>query len=374
MLTWRSRMPQGMHLKSDGFASSLYDPEGRMTLRHYCAQKGIDYRDLGLPVALETFFSYGMAFQKQMVPSLDLRTVAKLHRSDHGFRLTLSDGEAIGAQRVIVATGISRFEYLPPELSRLPSTHCSHSADNQDLSIFAGKRVVVLGGGASSADVAAILLDHGAKVEIVSREPVIFHEPPSGKPRAWWERLKHPNLGLGPSLRSTAYAVFARQFRFLPVHVRQRIVRRHLGPAAGWYVRDKILGRVPMRSGYSIRTADVRGAEIALQFTHRNGTVIEVHADHVIAGTGYRVDLGRLRFLDDALHSELVLDGTSPALSRHFESSIRGLFFVGFASAMTFGPLTRFALGARMTARILTAHLRRRRTPQLVDRLSSATP
>jgi hypothetical protein len=106
---------------------------------------------------------------------------------------------------------------------------------------------------------------------------------------------------------------------------------------------------------------------------HQDGSALEVLADHVIAGTGYQVDLARLPFLD-ALRAELVLDGASPALSAHFESSVPGLYFVGLASAVTFGPLTRFAHGAGFTARRLCAHLRRRRAPQPMPGLSSARP
>ena len=86
----------------------------------------------------------------------------KLEQSGAGFSLTLSDGESVNAQRVVIATGISYFEYLPEELRSLPSTHCSHSADNDDLSKFAGRRILVIGGGASATDVAALLVDHGA--------------------------------------------------------------------------------------------------------------------------------------------------------------------------------------------------------------------
>ena len=371
-MNWRSKMPKGMHLKSDGFASSLYDPEDKMPLRSYCAEKGISYRDIGLPVALDTFCNYGMAFQKQMVPSLDTRSVAKLARSEAGFRLTLADGETVDAQRVVVATGISCFEWLPPELVDVPKTHCSHSADNQDLSKFAGKKVLVIGRGASSTDVAAILLDHGAKVEIVSREPVIFHDPPGDKPSLWW-RMRNPNFGLGPNFRSAVFTLFPQIFRHLPVRLRQRIVRRHLGPAAVWYIRDKMVGTVPMRSGYSLKSAEVRGAGICVKFAHTDSSAMEVQADHVIAGTGYHVDLHRLTFLDGALRSQIALEGSSPALTGNFESSVPRLYFVGLASAVTFGPLTRFALGARFTARSISAHLRRHRAPQPVERLSRAS-
>ena len=36
---WRSHMPEGMYLKSDGFASNLSDPESRFTLKDYCGRR-----------------------------------------------------------------------------------------------------------------------------------------------------------------------------------------------------------------------------------------------------------------------------------------------------------------------------------------------
>src|SRR3974377_126570 len=52
---WLKHMPKGMHLKSEGFASSLYEPSGTFTLGAYCKERGIDYADLGIPVRLEVF-------------------------------------------------------------------------------------------------------------------------------------------------------------------------------------------------------------------------------------------------------------------------------------------------------------------------------
>jgi len=72
-----------------------------------------------------------------------------------------------------------------------------------------------------------------------------------------------------------------------------------------------------------------------------------LEVDHVIAGTGYQVDLKRLPFPGDAVRSQIKLEGTWPALSRHFESSLPGLYFVGLAFALTFGPLARLAQALR---------------------------
>src|SRR5437899_814013 len=63
MHSWRARMPAGMFLKSEGFGSNLYDPDGRFTLERFCAENGLAYRETVLPVPLETFTAYGLAFQ-----------------------------------------------------------------------------------------------------------------------------------------------------------------------------------------------------------------------------------------------------------------------------------------------------------------------
>ena len=54
MDSWRTRMPAGMCLKSEGFASSLYDPTGEFTLERFCAQNRLTYGAQGEPVALST--------------------------------------------------------------------------------------------------------------------------------------------------------------------------------------------------------------------------------------------------------------------------------------------------------------------------------
>ena len=68
---WSSHMPCGMRLKSEGFASDLYDPGGQFTLKAYCAGNNIPYRDIGLPVKLDTFVAYGLEFQRRYVPDLE---------------------------------------------------------------------------------------------------------------------------------------------------------------------------------------------------------------------------------------------------------------------------------------------------------------
>jgi hypothetical protein len=360
MQSWAQHMPRGMCLKSEGFASDIYDPHGRMTLRSYCEQSSIAYADVGLPVKLDTFVEYGLAFQRELVPTLEAQDVVRLKRLPQGFVVELASGETVAARAVIVATGVSYLGFVPQILSSLPKAVCSHSSEHSDLTGFNGREVIVIGGGASATDVAALLRAAGATVTLLARHPIKFHQPPGG-PRSLWQRMRAPNLGLGPGLRSAAYTLFPRLFRLLPASLRLRIVATHLGPSGGWFVRDEVEGRIPIHLGYEVQDCEARGARVRLRAMDRHGRSLELEADHVVAATGYRVSLEKLRFLDSELIAALRLekDG-SPALSAGFESSVEDLYFVGLAGAATFGPLLRFALGAKYSARRLTSHLRRR--------------
>lgn len=356
MQVWREQMPAGMHLKSDGFASDLYEPARRFTLKQYCEDRAIAYGDYGSPVRLDTFVAYGLEFQRKFVPMLEPVSVSEVRRDSEGYQLRLENDETLSAHAVVIATGISYFGHVPEVLTALPASLCTHSSAHHDLSGFRGRQVVVVGGGASATDIAALLHAAGSLVQIVTRRPLEFHLPPSDKPRSLWQRTKAPNYGLGPGLRSALYTKAPELFHLLPLQLRQRIVSRHLGPSGGWFIKDQVIGNVPMYVGYEIRTVTPRqdGASLRLQGP---GPALDIDANHIIAATGYQPSVARLSVLSEPLRSELALEGQSPVLSPSFESSLPGLYFIGVASALSFGPLMRFARGAEYTATRLGRHL-----------------
>lgn len=364
MHNWRQHMPQGMLLKSEGFASNLYDPDASLTLGQYCRENRIAYADLGLPVRLQTFSAYGLEFQRRFVPAIENKTVAALERSAAGFLLQLSDGEIVTANRVVVATGISHFHHVPPLLAALPPGFVSHSSEHGDLEPLTGRHVTVVGAGASALDLAALLRHRAAAVQVVARRPLIdFHEK-MRLPRSFADRIRAPMSGLGPGWRSRLCTDAPLLFHHMPQSFRLEVVKRHLGPAPGWFVRDQIVGHVPLLLGTALTAADVREGRVHLRTRASDGTEGEIVTDHVIAATGYRADLRRLPFLNDALRAALRSVDHTPELSANFETSVSGLYFVGLASANSFGPLARFAFGAKFTARHLTRHLARHARPR----------
>lgn len=360
MDSWRAHMPQGMFLKSDGFASNLSDPAGALTLRQYCSEQRIPYADAGLPVALDTFSGYGIEFQKRMAPGLEQTTVESVRPAPQGFRLRLATGETAFARRVALAVGITHFAHIPPEIAHLSSELASHSFAHRRLERFKGRSVVVLGGGSSALDLAGLLHEMGAEVTLIARRRALnFHTKALSPNRPLWQRLRHPKSGLGPGLRSRFYANAPGMFHYLPESLRLRIVRRTLGPSGGWFIREKVIGRVPLILGTEIQRASVQDYKVRLEFRGADGKPFDITADHVIAATGYRPELARLPFLDETLRARIDAVHGAPVVSTAFESSVPGLYFVGLSAANSFGPVMRFAFGADFAARTVARALAR---------------
>jgi NADPH-dependent glutamate synthase beta subunit-like oxidoreductase len=356
MRFWSRHMPRGMHLKSEGFASNLSDPGGEFTLRDFCREQGIDYADVGLPVALETFIAYGREFQRRFAPSLEPDEITALSDGPTGFELTTEKGERVHARQVVIATGIGKFTYLPAEIRQLPESLVTHSSQHSVLKSFANARVAVLGAGASALDIAALLHEAGADVQLIARTRSLkFHDKPR-EPRPLIERIKEPRSGLGTGWRSRLSCDLPLVFHALPESVRLRAVARHLGPAPCWFTRDAVEGKIGMHLGAMLEGAEPAASGIRLAI-NQMGERKMVEADHLIAATGFQVAMSRLAFLQKSLRERIRSVVDSPVLGRRFEASVPGLYFVGISAANSFGPLLRFAFGADYTARRLAGHL-----------------
>jgi len=358
MHTWRAHMPEGMKLKSEGFASSLYDGTGDLSLGAYCREQRLNYQDTGLPVTLDLFSTYGVAFQQRKVPHLEQTDAVQLDSTEGGFRIALANGLDCVARRVVIATGISHYEHLPECLAGLPPDLAGHASRTRDPRALAGKRVAVLGGGASAIDMAALLGDAGADTRLIVRgKRVVFLGPPATRPRSTLESLRAPQSGLGPGWKSRLCTDAPWLFRTLPEGFRHKVVRKHLGPSAGWWTRAPVENHVDVLLQTRIVGATPRGGAVELQLMQSDGTRRTEIVDRVIAATGYRPDLRRLPFLAKALRQEIAETAHIPHLSGAFETSVAGLYVTGLAAAYTFGPLLRFAYGADFTARTLGRHL-----------------
>ena len=356
--TWRAHMPKDMLLKSEGFASSLSSPDPKSTLKAYCAERGIEYCDRNIPVSLDLFIEYADWFRANYVPALEEKNVTALEKNSNGYGLTLEDGERVLARQVVVAVGITWFKYIPEMLNCLPTDAVSHSFDHRDVSRFKGRDVVILGAGASAIDTAALLHDSGAKVRIVASDSDIrFHSASAENDATLMNRWRKPVSTIGPGWRSYIFTKLPFLFRFLPEALRLEIVRRHLGPAPGWFMRERIEGRVDTNLGVFVDAARMIGNRVALHATDARGHANCIECDHVIAATGYRPDLARVPFMPAGILARIETTGAAPLVSGDFETSVKGFYVIGPAVANSFGPLMRFMTGSEFVAPHLAKHL-----------------
>jgi thioredoxin reductase len=358
MSVWRGQMPAGTLLKSFGFASNLYEPSATFTLAHFCREQGLPYADAATPIPIETFIAYGLEFQKRFVPNLEETDIVSLKRAPDGFLLTTESGELVHARRVVLAVGISHFGYTPPELAALPPELATHSSMHTHVGKFSGKTVAVIGGGASAGDLAGLLHEAGAEVHLIARRKSIrFYGPPGTEPRPVLQRILRPRSGLGQGWRARLSADHPLVFHAMPRRFRVMAVRSINAPASSWYTGTKVLGHVNMHLGASVNAAQPKQDAVQLQLRQLDGASKELEVNHVIAATGYKPSLQALEFLDPQLRDQIEAFNDAPILSTSFETSVPGLYVVGLASAVSFGPLCRFAYGAKFTAKRITQHL-----------------
>ena len=338
MSFWRS-MPGGMRLRSNMSATNMIEPTGPFSLSRYMAHIGEHFEH---PVSLRRFIDYGMWVQRGGVPDVDTRTVLELEQRGTGFALALDDGDVLTARRVVVACGIAPFAQVPSGFEHLPTALVSHTGDHDDLSRFAGKRVVVVGAGQSAFESAVLASERGAQVELVARtaEPVYL--------RSWSPihfmgplgRIVYAPTDVGPLWYSRLVATPA-LFTRLPRGTQDRIAYRSIRPACSYFVKVRIDG-VKLTTATEVVAAEPLADRVRLKLS--DGT--EREADHLMFGTGYRVDVMRYPFLGEGIRRELrVIDGY-PVLGRGLQSSVAGLHVLGAPAAWSFGPTMRFVSGS----------------------------
>jgi thioredoxin reductase len=366
--TWRNHMPRNMLLKSEGLASSLSSPAPGSRLEDYCAERDLPFSQHALPVALDTFNAYATSFAQTYVPNLEDTLVTSVTRDGGGFIVALATGERLDARCVVLAVGITAFAHMPDVLGELPAEVRSHSFDHRDASQFKGREVVVLGAGASAIDTAALLDDCGAKVRILARSSAIrYHTPPDADAGSLLKTIQKPPTGIGPGWRSFFCVNMPLMFHRMPQSLRLRATRTHLGPAPGWFMRERIEGNVPTLLSHTLHRAEMRDGRIALDISDANSKAT-ISCDHIVAATGYRPNVERLGWLSADLRENIATVEKTPILSDNFESSVRGLYFTGPAAANSFGPLMRFMVGAEFAAPRLAGHLDRRLGTRLAKR------
>jgi FAD-dependent urate hydroxylase len=355
--TWREHMPIGMYLKSEPYGSDMSSPRAGYDLAAYCRVRGIDGVGRGIPLSLDRFLDYADWYIEQLVPDVNDVTVTEIAAVDGEFRVTFADAEPVAVRQVVVATGILPHFHIPDELAGLPGELVSHTADHHRFERFRGRRVAVVGSGQSALETAALLHEVGSDVRLVVRCPdsPVWHPRPL--PVTPIKRVRLPITKLCEGWKCVLWNSPA-AFRRLPQDVRITKARTVLGPRGAWWLRDRVEGVIDVLSAYQVREAEARGSGIRLLLDGPTQSSIDV--DHVIAGTGFRMDVARLAFLAEGLRAHIATLNGYPVLTRASESTVPGLYFTGALAAFGLGPSMRFIAGTHNSAEQLARSVARR--------------
>lgn len=355
MDTWRAHMPADMYLKSEPYGSDMSCPQAGYDLDGYSRSERIEGIERGTPLSLERFLDYADWYIKQLVPDVSDVTVTEIKSVNGGFQVSFADAEPVAARNVVVATGVLPYVYVPPELSGLPSELLSHTSDHTGFERFQGRRVAVVGAGSSALETAALVHEAGGEVQLVVRCPDSPVWGTRALPLTPVTRLRNNKLceGWKCPLWNAPTA-----FRRLPKDVRITKARTVLGPLGAWWLKDRVEGVIEILGKTYVRSAEPSGSGVRLQLEGPSRSSLEV--DHVIAGTGFRVDIARLPYLPAELRARIAtLDGY-PELSRAGESTVPGLYFAGAPAAFGLGPSMRFIAGTHNLAGHLVRSVTRR--------------
>jgi FAD-dependent urate hydroxylase len=356
MDTWKAHCPPGMKLRSEPYGSDMSAPRPGYDVPAFCRLRGLDYVDRLGPLSVERFLEYSGWYAEQLVPDVADHTVTEVTPAGGGFRVTFADADPVTAGQVVIATGVLPYAVIPDELSGLPSGLVSHTCDHHRLDGFAGRRVAVAGGGQSALETAALLHEAGAQVQVVARRASIFWLDPNPARISRIGHVKRPVNKLCEGWHCT-YWNSPFLFRRLPLDMRTEKIRTVLGPAGAWWLKDRVDGVIDILTGHQLRGAQARGSGVRLLLDGPRAATLD--ADHVIAGTGFRIDLARLPFLPDSLRSAITTINGYPVLSRTGRSSVPGLYFAGAPAGLSLGPSIRFIAGTHNLAEPMARSLAR---------------
>jgi cation diffusion facilitator CzcD-associated flavoprotein CzcO len=336
MVSWRDHMPAGMLLKSTPAASNIDAPQPGHNLVDYCDAAGIPawsptrtssrWRPSS-PTASGSSRSWCPSWSGcGSSPWTGGRGRERGPEQGGGFELKLDSGELFTARAVVVATGLSGLAHLPPELAAAaadgptPTGPVSHSSQHHDLTRFKGKELIVVGAGQSALETAALAAEAGAKVRIVSRGRgrVAFGAPP------WQQPKLRPESPFGRAWSLWALSYYPQPYRYLPPQTRHYLVRRVLGPLGAWWLRERFEGKVQVSEVERIVRAEADGAGPRPSPSPPRRADEQLTADHVIAATGYRVDIAAMDFLGHELRTQLAVSRGTPKLGAGYVSSVPG--------------------------------------------------
>lgn len=247
------------------------------------------------------------------LPIQNERILKKIQPQENGFELTFVApmGEAkVYARKIVLATGREGFggKFLPSYLSQIPKQFYRHTNEQLDPGSLKGRKIVIIGAGASAFDSAAYAIENGAlKVDLLMRRSsfatnskfALFSFP--GMMHGFYglsDEMKSKLVaeaficGIPPSQESIERIKDHKNFE---IHVNSAVRQIEL-------VKDKILLETPFK---------------------------KIYADFIIAGTGFDVNGWRRPELQTHMEAILLWDSKLSATDKERVPILKAFPYLG---------------------------------------------
>ncbi|MEJ0019346.1 MAG: NAD(P)/FAD-dependent oxidoreductase [Acetobacteraceae bacterium] len=233
--------------------------------------------------------------------------------------LALADGGRILTRKAVLATGREGLgrPRIPPFMRDVPRRFWAHTADDIDFAALRGRRVIVLGGGASAMDNAGEALEAGcAELRMLIRRPTL--------PRI------NKLTGIGSAGFTNGYRAMNEAWRWRTMHYsdetaapppRNSTLRVSRHPNAQFHLGSAVASVQADADGVTVRTA--RGRSLAADFIIlATGFTVEIAARPEIAAHADAIATWADRYTPPAHLANAELGGF-PYLGGHFQFTER---------------------------------------------------
>ena len=324
MELWREHTFDNMDLRSDVATSTIIHPENKYSFENYCAKNGHSIEDLKGMLPVTTFRHYLNWCEKSYDFKVQKDYVVKVETKNGKFTSKLKSGVKIESEKIVFATGVAHHLNIPEEIKSNAKKSGSkklkilHSYDTAGIAKLKKKNVLVIGAGQSAAESIDVLLQNSNSVDWHSRQKPIFFKEPLNIPKWLFNIIVY-----------SAWVV-----RAIPPAISKRLL-----------------------SIFSATTITPNFQPMMEKLNQLKDLPDLSRYDIIITATGYRYDIRTMDFIGKSILSQLKLRKQMPYVNSAFETSIKGMHFIGPIIEQYFGPAMKFMIGAHYAAPKLSSRL-----------------
>lgn len=347
--TWNSKFAGTSPTRTGMFFSDTINPQDSLvpSLSDYCSiHIGIDTdmfaRDILPKEVLQQYYADVIKGNKLKVKTHT--AIKRVDVIDDTFYIHTANEEKVSAKYLIDATGIVWAKVYPEWANDIDKNRVFHSIGHGILSNVKGKKILLVGGGHATPDIASRYCELGAHVTVTIRA----------------DKLKKSLL---PYPEKYLSLNFQKMFRQKTPSAREKIIynMNNCGP---WVTPRSYSEFVNLLSNNQTTDGSIRlfNTTEVVTVTQKENTIhielsndLKENFDYVICATGFAWNLGNETSFRFNTSKNIARINSFPILNDVYESiNFRNLYFVGYQAQLgPRGPIDSILYGSQATSAII---------------------